>query len=106
MGSVGFFVRCFAQMDDHDTEADVVDEMGDEPNADPSRLTAAAARNDPGVDVDVKASAMLDKHMERFLEKYEAPEFRGCLYRYAARASHGLSHRSCCDGRTAALAHG
>ena len=74
-GIGGVFRALFAQMDDHDKEADVVDEMGDEPNADPSRLTTAAARKDPGVDVDVKASAMLDKHMERFLDKYEAPEF-------------------------------
>ena len=74
-GISGVFRALFAQMDDHTAEVAVIDEPGEEPEHDPPDRKESVVPERPPVDVDGKASRLLQNHMDRFLNKYEAPEF-------------------------------
>ena len=74
-GIGGVFRALFAQMDDHQVETEVIAEVGEEPEQDPSARQDPVGPRGPPVDVDVKASERLQRHMERFLSSYEAEEF-------------------------------
>ena len=74
-GIGGVFRALFAQMDDHHVETDVMTEVGEEPEQDPPVRPEPVGPTDPPIDVNVKASERLHKHMERFLSSYEAREF-------------------------------
>ena len=74
-GIGGVFRALFAQMDDHQVETEVIAEVGEKPEQDPSARQDPVGPRGPPVDVDVKASERLQRHMERFLSSYEAEEF-------------------------------
>ena len=74
-GIGGVFRALFAQMDDHHVETDAMTEVGEEPEQDPPVRPEPVGPTDPPIDVNVKASERLHKHMERFLSSYEAREF-------------------------------
>lgn len=74
-GISGVFRALFAQMDDQNAETEVMKEEGEPHDPRPSGQSDTAEPQDAPVDVKVKASGMLQKHMELFLSKYEAPGF-------------------------------
>ena len=77
-GIGGVFRALFARMDDQHAEADVMAEVGEDPD-DQDSVVRPDPPTEPGdgppVDVDAKASERLQRHMERFLSSYEAAEF-------------------------------
>ena len=74
-GISGVFRALFAQMDDENAETKVKDEVGEGSDPDPFGQSRTVVTKDPPVDVNVKASEVLQKHMERFLSIYKAREF-------------------------------
>ena len=74
-GISGVFRALFARMDDQDEETDVMDEVGERRDSGPSNQSTNVAPKDPPVDVNAKAGGALQKHMERFLSRYEAQRF-------------------------------
>ena len=74
-GIGGVFRVLFARMDDQHLEADVLAEVGEDPERDPVVRPESQEPETPPVDVDAKASEALQRHMERFLSSYEAAEF-------------------------------
>ena len=74
-GIGGVFHALFAQMNDHHVETDIMTEVGEEPEQDPPVRPEPVGPTDPSIDVNVKASERLHRHMERFLSSYEAREF-------------------------------
>lgn len=76
-GLGGVFRVLFAGMDDQRVEADVLAEVGEDPDPehDPVVRPESQEPETPPVDVDAKASKGLQRHMERFLSRYEAAEF-------------------------------
>ena len=87
-GISGVFRALFAQMDDQDAEGEVTEEESEPHDPRPSGQSGTAEPKDPPVDVNVKASGMLQKHMERFLSKYEALGFaNACTATQLAQAT-------------------
>lgn len=74
-GINGVFRALFAQMDDDNAETEINDEIGERSDLNPYGQWRTVVMNDPPVDVNVKASEVLQKHMERFLSRYMAEEF-------------------------------
>ena len=74
-GISGVFRALFAQMDNDNVETRVKDELGEGSDPDPFGQSRTVVTKDPPVDVDVKTSEVLQKHMEHFLSRYEAREF-------------------------------
>ena len=91
-GISGVFRALFAQMDDQNAETEVMVEVGEPRDPRPSGQLGTAEPKDPPVDVNVKASATLEKHMERFLNDYKAPSFAStCTATQLAQATAYLS---------------
>ena len=87
-GLNGVFRALFAQMDDENTESDVMDEAVEGPRPAPPGRTRKVVKKDPSIDVDQKASRILQGHMERFFDKYEAEEFAtACTATQVAQAT-------------------
>ena len=74
-GINGVFRALFAQMDDDNAETAIKDDVGEGSDLNPSGQSQTVIMKDPPVDVNVKTSEVLQKHMERFLCKYIAPGF-------------------------------
>ena len=74
-GINGVFRALFEYLDDQDGETEVLDEIGEEFERRRSDKSRRRSSGGTDVDVDVKTSRTLQKHMERFLSEYEAHEF-------------------------------
>ena len=74
-GIDGVFRALFARTGDEDAEIQVQEELGEEPTLDPSGKARTVITRGPPVDVRARTSAVLQKHMERFLREFTAREF-------------------------------